>query len=135
MQTKSIGRNMTHIRERHCQSKLPNAEKTASSYEAVNTSYLTVESLTQDNYLTKKLSSILSPRDSKDYVQLNNSLHILFEHVRKKLIPVPPQAPATSPSNQHRTFNQLNAIPMASTDKIALPKTLSFFLATEPSNR
>ena len=120
---------MTHIRERHCQSKLPNAEKTVGSYEAVNTSYLTAESLTQDNYL------ILSPRDSKDYVQLNNSLHILFEHLRKKLIPVPPQAPAPPPSNQHRTFNQLNAIPMASTDKIALPQTLSFFLVTEPSHR
>lgn len=101
-------------------------QKTVSSYETVNTTYLAIEAVTQDNYFTKKNVQEIQ----KITYSLPNGLYIFVEHLRKNLYP-PPRAPTPPPSNQHRTFNQLNAIPIASTDKIALPQTLSFFLVKQ----
>ena len=49
-------------------------QKTVSSYETVNTTYLAAESVTQDNYFTKNVQESQEIRYS-----LTNGLHI-FEY-------------------------------------------------------
>ena len=63
-------------------------QKTVSSYETVNTTYLAIEAVTQDNYFTKKnLQEI-----QKITYSLPNGLYIFVEHLRKNLYP-PPSSP------------------------------------------
>ena len=66
-------------------------QKTVSSYETVNTTYLAIEAVTQDNYFTKKnLQEI-----QKITYSLPNGLYIL-SNIREKPIPPPPRRRATS---------------------------------------
>ena len=71
-------------------------QKTVSSYETVNTTYLAIEAVTHDNYFTKKKNV---QEIQKITYSLPNGLYIFVEHSRKNLSPPlepPPRRRATS---------------------------------------
>ena len=85
-------------------------KKTVSSYETVNTTYVAIEAVTQDNYVTKKKNV---QEIQKITYSLPNGLYIFVEHLRKNLYPPPRAHPAAEQPAPHfqpikRNTNSIN---------------------------
>ena len=61
-------------------------QKTVSTYETVNTTYLAMDAVTQDNHFIKKKKKNLQEIQKITY-SLPNGLYIFVEHLRKNLYP------------------------------------------------